>query len=148
MSLPTTVEASWLGVIAAVIAVACAFLARRWAGVDKREQAMRKAAKEWRRALARGDAALAAKAKDRYQYLKAGGQFFLFLLASIMLAGCRTPPAKPIIISEHSMFPPPGFIVPELPDGERRWLLLTVPTGVELMLPGDFPQIEEESEEP
>ena len=148
MSLPTTVEASWLGVIAAVIAVACAFLARRWAGGDKREKAIRKAAKEWRRALAEGDEVGAAHAKERYDYLKAGGQFFLFLLASIMLAGCRTPPARTVIISEHSMFPDPGFTVPDLPEGQRRWLLLTVPTGVELMLPGDFPQIEEESEEP
>ena len=148
-----TAPATWLGVISAIVGIVAVVLARWLSARDnaasqgaRREKAIRKAATDWRNARDEGDDVGMAAAKKRYDYLNAGGKFLALCLCA--LAGCRTPPAKPIIISEHSMFPPPGFIVPELPDGERRWILLTVPTGVELMLPGDFPQIEDGSMTP
>ena len=77
-------------------------------------------------------------AKRRYDYIRAGGAFIV-ALALLLLAGCRTV-HPPVVLSEHCSFPAPGFIVPALPEGEARWLLLTVPTGVEMMLPTDFPK--------
>jgi len=137
--MPPAVDATWVGVIAGVIGLAAALLARRWANRNERETAIRHAAKMWREARNRGDAEGVVIWKREYDYLKAGGQLAVILAASLCLSGCRTVPPVIIPVGDHIMFPESGFTVPALPEGQKRWMLLTVPTGVEMALPTDFP---------
>jgi hypothetical protein len=101
---------------------------------------MKQAARDYRHAMQSGDTEGAMLAKRRYDYLKSGGIMVLAVFLLLACSGCRTTTAKPpVVLSEHASFPLPGSIVPPLPEGQVRWLLLSVPTGVEMMLPTDFP---------
>ena len=143
-------DATWAGVLAGVVGIVAALLLRRWARTDEDRAAekhrvaeLKRSASDWRAALARGDAEGAALAKRRYDYLKAGGAILMLLAACLCLPACRTAvvpaPPPPLLLSRHAMFLESGATVPDLPEGQTRWLLLSVPTGVETMLPGDFP---------
>ena len=105
---------------------------------DSRNAELRRLARDYRHAVQSGDLEAALLAKRRYEHVKAGGAFMV-ALALLLLSGCRTV-RPPVVLSEHCSFPAPGYVVPPLPEGEARWLLLTVPTGVEMMLPTDFPR--------
>ena len=137
--MPTAVEGTWVGVIAGLIGLVAAMLARRWANRDERAKAIRHAAKAGREATQRGDAEGAVIWKREYDYLKAGGALAILLCACLCLSGCRTQPPVLVPVGEHVVFPEAGFVVPPLPEGQTRWMLLTVPTGVEMALPTDFP---------
>jgi hypothetical protein len=143
MQLPTTIEATWLGVIAALIGIGSALAARYWGRASRRGKAIHKAARDYRHAVASGDEEGMVLAARRYRYLKNGGALLL-LLSTLLLAGCRTPApvTLPPVLSEHCNFVEPGYVVPPLPTGQTRWLLLTYPTGISLALPVDFPTID------
>lgn len=58
----------------------------------------------------------------------------------VNLVGCKSQPKTVYIpVGEHVIFPEPGYVVKELPAGERTWVLMTHPTGTKLMLPQSNP---------
>lgn len=150
-------DATWAGVLAGVVGLVVALFSRRWRKEDSAEEAerrraaeIRKAAREWRMKLRSGDREGAMRAMARYNSLRAGGPVLMAAALALLLpAGCRTAKPKPTapvppVLSEHVQYVKAGYVVPELPEAQTDWLLLTVPKGVELMLPLDFPEDEQE----
>lgn len=150
-------DATWAGVLSGVVGLVVALFSRRWRKEDSAEEAerrraaeIRKVAKEWRRLYKSGDREGAMRAMARYNSLRTGGPILMAaVLCCLLSAGCRTAkpkPAAPVppVLSEHVQYVRAGYVVPELPEAQTDWLLLTVPKGVELMLPLDFPADEAE----
>jgi hypothetical protein len=142
---------TWLGVVSAIVGIVLLVLGRLFLRQDKsekederRQDAMNKAAKDWRIALRNKDSIAAEEASERYKHLKNGGKLIAACLAASLISGCTSP--RPFMLSEHVMFPESGTVVPPLPKGQSHWLLATVPLGVETILPVDFPRVSVEPE--
>lgn len=74
--------------------------------------------------------------RNQGKYLE-WGALAVVVIASLCAAGCHQKPTKnnAIPIGRYVQAPAPGDTVPELPDGETRWWLLSAPTGFELLMP-------------
>ena len=91
---------------------------------------------------------LAAKARE-LDAMREKGWHELAIAAIVAFAmaatGCQHPDARPVavMVGTYVAMPRPGEIVPDLPEGESRWWLMSAPTGIRLMMPRDAPVVRE-----
>lgn len=91
------------------------------------------ARREYRKALEKGDPEKIMIAKKRYYAAKTA----LVLLACFLTASCASNAYSTIPVGKYVQTPLEGEVVPALPEGEKRWLLISIPTGADLVLEKD-----------
>lgn len=91
------------------------------------------ARREYRKALQEGDPEKIIIAKKRYHAAKMA----LVLLACFLTASCTSNAYSTIPVGKYIQTPVEGEVTPALPEGENRWLLISIPTGADLVLEKD-----------
>jgi hypothetical protein len=140
---------SWALAACSALAIAGACIFRRWKKQDAAKERLDAAQAAVEAALATYNSAVRhgtpadARAASRkleaaQKTLRAARQAFMALCVAMLFAGCakeRVVEKETILrLDEHVRLVQPGDTVPDFPDGETRWWLLT-PTGLEEMLP-------------
>lgn len=143
---------SWALAACMALTLVLLVLLRKWKKRDDARERLRAAAAEYNEAVAQYHAAVqvgtvedgleaARKVKAAADRVQAAEKALACLLVASCLftAGClhtRTPKETIVTLTDHVRIVEPGATVPDYPDGETRWWLLT-PRGMAEMVPGE-----------
>jgi archaellum component FlaF (FlaF/FlaG flagellin family) len=91
------------------------------------------ARREYRKALESGTPEQIMLAKKKFERVK---KALLVTLCCLLCSSCMTH-ERILPVGDYVKIPKPGDTVPDLPQGEKRWVLVSVPTGTDLILEQD-----------